>query len=310
MRTTLDTIEFSRHEVESWEIPPFQRPLKINAKIVALAETIKDNGGVVPGIITLGRIDKKTYIIDGQHRIQAWRMADIDKGYADVRMLTFASMAEMGKEFVDSNSSFVRFKADDVLRGMEGTTPALQLIRAKCKFVGYDMIRRNENSGPVVSMSTILRVWMGSDNNCPVAETAGARDVATRITHEEATALCRFANVVFSAWGRTADAKRLWGTLNLALCAWFWRRSVIAPPALYTKTKRWTVLKEEEFKVGMMALAADDTYNDWLANRPMTDRNRPPAWNRIKSIVVPRIADQRGVSSKVIMLPSAEWQHG
>src|SRR5439155_2436385 len=39
-----------------------------NDKVRALAEQVKADGGVMPGIITLGVVDGVTYLIDGQHR--------------------------------------------------------------------------------------------------------------------------------------------------------------------------------------------------------------------------------------------------
>jgi hypothetical protein len=223
-------------------------------------------------------------------------------------------MGEMGQEFVRLNSSIVRLTADDVLRGMEGTTPALALIRSKCKFVGYDSVRRGPN-GPVVSMSTLLRVWLGSENECPVAFTKGARDVALSVTNEEAVACARYATTMFEAWGRGEDSKRLWSSLNLALCAWLWRRCVIAPAHLYTDAKRWTKITQEEFRACMMSLAAHPTYNDWLSGRGLTERNRSPAYDRIKGIVADRLREERGVNK--VMLPQPAWhsshnrrQHG
>ena len=51
-------------------------------------------------------------------------------------------MAEMGDAFVALNSRLVNMRPDDILRGLEGSIPALQEIRASCPFVGYDQIRQ------------------------------------------------------------------------------------------------------------------------------------------------------------------------
>lgn len=306
--TNVDTIEFSRADAEKWEIPGFQRPLKVNARLLAISDEIKLHGGVIPGMITLGKVGKTTYLIDGQHRRHAFLLTDCPMGYADVRMLNFADMGEMGEEFVRLNSCIVQLKADDVLRGMEGTTPNLATLRKRCSFIGYDSIRRSDKGGPVVSMSALLRVWLGSETECPVAFTKGARDVALSMTAEETQHLCKFANCVFDAWGRSEDSKRLWSSLNLALCAWLWRRCVIAPPHLLTSAKRWTRITPEEFKLCMMGLAADPHYNDWLSGRSLAERNRSPAMDRIRKIVAKRLCEERGVAK--VFLPTAAWMTG
>ena len=70
-RTVKDTIEFTRETLASWVDPPFQRPLRVNEKVLAVAEKIAADGGVIPGIWTLGVLNGVTYLIDGQHRINA-----------------------------------------------------------------------------------------------------------------------------------------------------------------------------------------------------------------------------------------------
>jgi hypothetical protein len=40
--------------VLGWKLPAFQRPLRVNAKVLALVEEIRTEGGVIPGILTLG----------------------------------------------------------------------------------------------------------------------------------------------------------------------------------------------------------------------------------------------------------------
>ena len=71
-RTKVDTIEFSVDEAKGWALPPFQRPLQVNAKVLVIAEGIKEDGGVVPGILTFGMLGGKKYLVDGQHRREAF----------------------------------------------------------------------------------------------------------------------------------------------------------------------------------------------------------------------------------------------
>lgn len=306
-RTTVDTICFKREEAEEWESPKFQRPLRVNQKVLAIVDDIKASGGVVPGVLTLGQVGEKMYLLDGQHRRHAFLLTELKEGYADVRIHTFDSAADMGEEFVKLNTQLVRLRPDDVLRGMEGTSPALRHIRTKCSFVGYDMIRRGDTS-PVVSMSTLLRVWLGSAMETPATPSTSAFEIARTVSMDMATECVRFVGLCYDAWGRGEDARRMWGSLNLILCAWLYWRCVVAPPHMMTAAKRWTKLTQEEFKIALMALSADPTYSEWLVGRPLNERNRAPAYARMKNIIALRIAKHRNLTAKVL-LPSAPWDH-
>src|SRR5687767_8223986 len=156
VRSTMDTVLLTQEWVKSMAHVPFQRPLRVNEKVSALAEELKCSGGVIPGVLTIGVIGKERYLVDGQHRVEAFKLSGLRDGYADVRICHFDSMAEMGEEFVNLNSQLVRMRPDDILRGMEGSNIGLTMIRKACEFVGYDMIRRGA-SAPILSMSTMLR---------------------------------------------------------------------------------------------------------------------------------------------------------
>ena len=41
----MDTLEIEPEDLSAWRIPPFQRPLRTNAKVMAMAEGLKANGG-------------------------------------------------------------------------------------------------------------------------------------------------------------------------------------------------------------------------------------------------------------------------
>src|ERR1039458_1876052 len=133
---------------------------------------MKLDNGVWPGVVTLGVMDGATYIIDGQHRRQAFLISELEEGYTDVRTLYTGSMAELGEEFVNLNSQLVRMRPDDILRGLEGVVPALARIRSACPCIGYDFVRRNAQA-PIVSMSAILRQWKGSSFEVPTNNGAG-----------------------------------------------------------------------------------------------------------------------------------------
>jgi len=306
-RSTMDTIAVDLRTVNGWRIPPFQRPLRVNDKVRAIAEAITADGGVIPGVLTIGKIpagrDSGEYLIDGQHRIEAFRMSGADTAYADVRYVEFIDMADMGDEFVALNSRIVNMRPDDVLRGLEGSTETLRLIREACPFVGYDNVRRNGNTSPMLSMSTVLRVWEGSATETPVSINRSAMQLAKDMTHESATQCRIFLQMALEAWGREEASKRLWGALNMSLCMWLWRRLVLDKER--RGTRRYVSLTSDRYKKCLMSLAANADYNDWLMGRALGDRDRPAAYARIKGIMSRRILEEKWESK--VSMPSPAW---
>lgn len=295
--SALDTIEITEAVMGAWKAPPFQRPLRVNEKLQAIAKLISEDG-VIPGVITIGVLDGDAYILDGQHRSEAYRMSGLPVAYADVRYLHCSSMAHMGEEFVNLNSRIVSIRPDDILRGLEGTYAPLRAIRERCKFVGYDMIRRNDKA-PIVSMSMALRVWRGSAAEVPAHSGQSAAALAQTITDEEAEQLASFLTLCYQAWGRDPQFRVLWNTLNLMLCAWMFRRLVISQHS--PKTPR---LNRELFCKCLMSLSAESQYVDWLVGRKLSERDRSPAYARLKKIFSVRLASELGHAVK---LPAPAW---
>lgn len=277
--------------------PPFQREIKVNKKLLDIAEEVKQTG-VFPGILTIGILNGDLYILDGQHRIEACRVSECPEILADVHYIECESMAEMGEEFVRLNSSIVRFGPDDILRALEKSTPNIAFIRTQCPFVGYSSIRRNEHS-PIVSMSRLLRAWHASGPEVPAGGGPPAAQLAEQLTRESAEDLVRFCQIALVAWGREAAYARLWNHLNLALCMWLYRRTV-----LLQSTIKKSRLTADLFRKGMMALSADSDYMDWLVGRMLTDRDRSPAYDRLKGVVQRRLAKELGAKP---MLPQPAW---
>lgn len=299
--TTLDTMQLTQEKVARWKSPPFQRPIRINDKVRGLVSLTKANGGVLPGVITLGVVAgmPDPYVVDGQHRLEAWRLAEVKEGFADVRTIFCASMAELGNEFVKLNSKLVVLRPDDVLRGLEESSEALRLIRKKCPFVGYDMIRRGDRA-PVLSMAIALRTWRGSLADCPSASgCGGATELASTCTTEEATQLSAFLNACYAAWGRDQEYAKLWGSLNLILSAWLYRRTVLS-----RYSPKTPVLTTAYYEKCLMSLSADKHYLDWLVGRNLGDRDRSPAYRRMKSIFAARLAQEIG---KRPSMPAPAW---
>lgn len=301
--TTMDTMELTQKRVKSWKLPLFQRPLKINSKVLEVAAEIQRNGGVVPGILTIGVLDDETYLVDGQHRIAAWLQTGSEVGYADVRTHWFENQGDMAKEFVRLNSALVRLKPDDILRGLEPSSEALQRIRKKCPFVGYDMIRKSERT-PMVSMSTFIRMWSGSRGEVPTTGNSSAVAILDGMSMDDVESLIEFGNLCIETWHRDFAYFRLWSSLNLTLCAWLYRRIVLGEGV--TKQMRTAHLTREQFRKGLMALSADGQYLDYLVGRNLGERDRAPAYGRLKAIFQRRHLDDTG---KAIKLPMPAWSH-
>jgi hypothetical protein len=297
-RSVVDTIIVTAKVIEEWNSPFCQRPLKENAKVLDLAESIKTNGGVIPGIITIGILDGKKYLIDGQHRVKCFLISGLEEGYTDVRYLYVESEGQIGEEFAKLNGHLVPTKPDDNLRALEKTYAALSRIRHACPFVGYDFIRRTSNA-PVVSMSVVLRLWRSSQAEVPSSSACSSQIIAQTMDSEDCEHLIGFLNIAVAAFGRDMETVRLWAGLNLTLCMWLYRRLVLSQYS--SKTPRLT---RDQFKKCLMALAADPDYHDWLVGRHLGERDRSSAYNRIKPIFASRLTSELGGRP---MLPQPAW---
>lgn len=299
-QTSVDTILVTEEFLKNhWKSPAFQRPLRINAKVMALAEQIKQDRGVIPGVITIGVMGKDHYLLDGQHRCRAFILSGIAEGFCDVRYRHFNTMADMGEEFVNLNSALVRLRPDDILRGLEGTSEALQLIRKKCPFVGYDQIRRGERA-PILGMSVLLRCWYGSSPETPASSGPSAAAVAHSLTVDEAQDCIDFILLAEKAWGRDAEYQRLWSSLNMTLCMWLYRRLVLTQYS--GKTPK---LNKDQFRACLMSLSAETHYLEWLVGRNLSERDRGPAYTKIKAVFAKRLMADMGV--RKVFLPHPPW---
>jgi hypothetical protein len=302
-RTVVDTIMVTPNLLDKWKSPPFQRPVRENEKVRTLAEEMKQDGGVWPGIITLGMLDGQCYLMDGQHRKAAFLLSGVAEGYTDVRTHYFASMADMGEEFVRLNSQLVRMRPDDILRGLEPSIEGLRKIRHACPFVGYDYIRRGEKA-PVVSMSVVIRAWRGSNAEVPSPNGGGMSGamMVTSMTEQDFDDLIGFLQLAVVAFGRDSQYARLWSNLNLIMCMWLYRRLVLDP--VREPQVRFQPVPRDIFKKGMMSVSAATEYVDWLLGRHIGERDRAPAYSRLKAIFAERFAQELG---RKVKLPSPPW---
>jgi hypothetical protein len=306
-RSKMETLIVTQAMVMSWRVPPFQRPVRVNAKVTSVVEQIK-SAPYIEGVLTLGvlKSDPSTiYIVDGQHRIEAFKISEVKEAIADVRVIIFDSMAEMAEEFVHLNSSLVKMRPDDILRGLENSVLALKTIRKTCDFVGYDQIRRRGGSGPIVSMSALIRCWRAASYETPAGSTSGlsAAGIAQSIDQTSLQNLLAFLSVAHTAWGRDPEYYRLWGNLNLTLCMWLWNKLIIDKDR--SGNKRYATLSIPEFKKCLMSISTYDDYLSWLVGRALGDRDRSPAYSRLKNIFAGRLAEDR--KTERIMLPQPAW---
>lgn len=303
--TKMDTLDVTPEVAKAWKKPPFQRPLKVNAKVRALAESIResaenspDGSGVIPGMITLGVLGADTYLLDGQHRREAFLISGARTVCADVRVHHFNNMGEMGEEFVLLNSAIVRIGPDDILRGLKEGSPALQKLVDRLPFVGFDMIRRGAAS-PVVSMSALLRCWFGAGADVPQRSSDSAPTLVSRLTMDELDILCQFGENAYAAWGHDREYGKLWGSLNLLLCMWLFRRMVLSQYS--PRTPRLT---RALFQKCLMEVSADSQYVDWLVGRLANERDRSPCFNRLRNLFAKRIERE---TQKRVSMPSPAW---
>lgn len=300
-RTTVDTIMVTPERIAKWKLPSGQRPLRENAKLRMISEQIKQDGGVIPGVLTIGILSGAYWIIDGQHRLHAFSISGVTEGYADIRFVHAESMVDITDEFVRLNSDIVRMRPDDFLRGLEGSIFALQAIRKACPFVGYDQIRRG-TSGPILSMSCVLRWWRGSGMETPSGSVSGmsAVDLAQSTTDEEVSGIIDFLHLANEAFGRDVQYAQLWTGLNMVLCMWMFRKLVLTQYS--PKTPR---IDRATFKKCLMSVSADSVYQDWLHGRHMGERDRSPAYARLKSIFGKRL--QQELTGSKVQLPAPDW---
>ena len=304
-RSTMETLIISVEQVTQWRVPPFQRPVRVNSKVAAIAEQMRRSGCEITGIITLGKVGKEAalYVVDGQHRLEAFRISGLQEIIADVRIVQFETMADMADEFVRLNTALVRMRPDDILRGLEPATPAIRAIKQQCSFVGYDNIRRGGTTGPILGMNTVIRCWRGSAGETPASHNGSIAQTACELDAESVDDLVRFLQTAHAAWGRDPEYYRLWGGVNLTICMWMWRRLVLDTKRTSSRT---VVLSVAQFKQCLMSVSADRNYLDWLPGRVMGDRDRSPCYGRLKQIFARRLQEESR-DGKRPLLPQPAW---
>lgn len=133
----------------------------------------------------------------------------------------------------------------------------------------------------------------------PSITSLSATELGKTLLDEESGRLCDFLILAHEGFGRDNEYARLWSSLNLILTMWMYRKLVLTQYS--SKSPR---LSKELFKKCLMSLSADTTYVDWLLGRKMGERDRAPAYNRIKILFGRRLEAEL---HKKVMLPSPPW---
>jgi hypothetical protein len=304
LQSKMETLILTPQMIADWKLPQCQRPKRSNCKTEMAREKIRQTE-TIEGVITLGVLKGSTalYIVDGQHRLEEFKKANIPEVIADVRIVTFGNTIEMAEEFVRLNSSLVPMRPDDLLRGSELSFPFLRKIRQECEFVGYGQVRRGGGSGPILSMSALLRCWRISECEVPSGGIGSSLKIAQELEQKSVSNLIAFLSVAYEAWGRDPEHYRLWGNLNMTLCMWLWNKLVIDRDR--SGTKRYALLDIPTFKKCLMSVSASADYNSWLVGRNLSDRDRSPAYGRLKALFTSRLATDGGKAA--MRLPQPAW---
>lgn len=216
---------------ESWDSPPFQRPVSVGKNVAKASLTMQDTGCIMTAIY-LGVWEGKTYIVDGQHRRVAFIGSGLDRVVAPVITKYYKDdtpgLLEMCEDFLLIQAHIKNPTANDKLRALEPMSSGLQKIRKECPFVGYGGFRCNKNS-PIVSMAQVIRSMVTSGQEELGSPAKSAVVHAREMTLHEANSLTIFLKLAFEAWGRDKEHKPLWTPMNMSLCLWFFRRMLKAP---------------------------------------------------------------------------------
>jgi hypothetical protein len=318
----VDFITVSKKDTDKWEIPPeIQRPLKVNTKVIAVAQALPLTKKL-EGTITLGFWDGVVWILDGQHRLAAFILAQEKYGLADrVNILchieVFATRAAMAARFRLLQQSLLKMSPDDGLRPMAINTPSLQILTRECPFIGFGNIQRLFQTSQTLSMSVLLRCWHGSSFESPSLSNSSMSEYALSMSEAEACECASFLKLAFQVWARIPEYARLWGILNITLCMWFYRRMVLEPASGITK------LNPDQFRVWLGCLFEDplsipraqekmnwiSPYRDWLIGKAMNIETRRIAAQQIKLRALKFLPARTKHPAKVrkLKFPSAPW---
>lgn len=296
----MQTMIITPDRLAEWKLPGLQRPLVRSKRVedAAIAmqlEAAKDPEeacAVIDGVITLGKLGKETYLVDGQHRLYgafAWAAREIlvhggvlvKQALVDVRVRHFESMADLAEAFINLNSQLNPTKPDDIMRSLAASNEHLRQIEKACPFVGYDLTGANKKL-KLLSMSSAIRTWFGSGGLIPANGPSALEIVRKYLDKNQADMMISFYGAAMEAGWAHEPFKRLWGSLNLGVNMWIYRRTVLGETMRFgTGGHRPMVLTRDQYIVCMRSLMEPE-YMDWLVGRQLRYQDRVPCYNHIK----------------------------
>jgi hypothetical protein len=288
-------------EANQLHAPPFQRPMRLKSRQLKVVAEIIRNENILPGVITLGKVenDPLTYLVDGQHRIEAFNRSGIEIVTAKIDMMMFKDMNEMSLQFDRLNTPIAKMSANDRLKSMSFTNPVIHMIMEECSFVGFHHTQLGQNAAKVLQLSVALRSWKSGKSKFVGVGSHDAVIIGETISEEEAKDLIKFLKASHKAFGNDKEYFSLWGNLNLSIVAWLWIRLILE------RVPRVTAITEEDFVRCMMSLGSDNAYVPWLKGKNLSVHSRSPCYTRVKDIFAKRLREEG--YDKRILFPGAEW---
>lgn len=295
-------------QAAGWVSPPFQRRLILNRKVKAIATTMRATEEI-PGVIVLGVLGGVVYLVDGQHRRQAFKDSGASQGVATVVTFEYADMAEMSSHYRELNSKISFGSPDDTLKAMAFSNDSIKEIKARCPFIGYGTRNRvGANAENFVSMAAFTNAWNTAGFDALKSSFGSAISFMGSVSTGEAVDIAEAANAMHRAWGVGKEMSSLWKKLNVVCCLWFWRRSVLGWSGSSKANGSWKRSNQrvpaKDFERGFMSLSANGTYLDWLVGRSNMGKDSQECARRVKLIILDRIESDTGTRPP---LPTSSW---
>jgi len=289
----MEVTVISKAEARRWVVPEeVQRKYRETKKHEGLVEYIEENEEI-PDVIMLGTLpnDPTIYIVDGQHRQVKFLASRVNEAFARIRWEEYDTMEQIGLAFYTANGGkSLLTSADDMLRSKHLSSPPLYRLVTECPFIGFDYIRFGDG-GPVMSASAAVKSWIASGLDKPRSALGKSVGVLVdNVTDEETEDMIRFYKMCYKVWGKDKENRRMWLNINVALCAWLYRRLVLGQK----KIGRLSSLTEEEFEYCLATLAANDIVKDSASAQSAHQQNagRYPQ-NESSKTLLPRYRGKR-----------------
>lgn len=319
--STMKTMLIEPDRLAEWKRPIFQRPFVktkrveeiVGAMQLEAAKDPREACAIIEGVVTLGIVGKDTYLVDGQHRLGSFALAAkelmehggvlVRQALVDVRVRRFDSLKDMADAFINLNSQLNPTKPDDIMRSLAASNEYLAEIAEKCPFVGYDLTGANKKI-KLLSMSSAIRTWFGSGGIVPANGPSALEIVRKYLDRNQADMMMAFYGAAMEAGWAHEPFKRLWGSLNLGINMWIYRRTVLGETMRFGQGgHKPMVLTREQYIVCMRSLMEPE-YMDWLVGRQLRFQDRNPCYAHIREHFTVALK-QLGVEAP--RFPQAQW---